>query len=361
MPEVKEAKAADPKAASPMHLKGPGKKESLKVKDVFRLKELQARTDGTPKGEESDGTVDEGRAEQFSLDMKSGDKFPPVKVVRVKSEIKTAKGQEFDTTYVVWDGNHTHRGAELAKLGEIDALVWEGTAEQAMFMAATVANREHEKGGRAYSSKDKVRCVSMIARSYTDAKVPKKDWPSNRELADMAGVSRQLVNNIDPFDRAGKDRDEVNKAKRQQTANGSANGSLNGSTAGGGGGVQTLDPVTKSPCNFEIKDRRSGGVVARYHANNPEKAFERFTLEHKGKTAADHMAIPIAPPPKPSSAPGFDWSGVDGSLGFVVRGTEAFGDMFGLANSPEFKAARDYLKKYADYFAAVRKEKAGKK
>ena len=359
MAETKTEKKSASYKDSPLYIKGTPKKEVLKVKDVHRVKDFQARTDNTAKDEDKgyDGTVDEGRAQSFADKMKAGEKFPPIKVIRFTK----GDGDKAEVNYAVWDGSHTHRGAELAKLPTIDCLVYDGTAEQAMYMAGMVANLEHESAGRAQSSKDKVNGVKLAAKAYINAGVPKGEWPSNRKLAEMRGVSHELVNRIDPFGRSDRDREEENKAKREAAALGKA--ALNGHAAangaapaaGVGAGVQVLDPVTKSPCNFEIKARKDGKVVAQYHAANPEKAFERFTTEHKDKTAADHMAVPIAKADKPTATPGFDWAGVDSSLSFFVRGFEAMAEKFGLAKTPEFKAAKEKLAGAAKYFLDTRK------
>lgn len=370
MPEVEKEKYV-----SPLALKGKGKAEKLAVKDLVRLKELQARvdTDAADPEEKRDGTVDESRAAQFAESMKAGDVFPPVKVVRQTDEKNAGR-------LVIWDGMHTHRGAELAKLKEIDCVVWDGTAAQALYMASTTANVEHDKSGRALSSKDKAHAVKMAAAAFIKADVPKKDWPSNRELAEevMRGrVSRNLVNELDPFGRSGGSRHEESKAKKR---NGGAAPHNNGTPAPGGPinppppAVEPPPPAKRDavngmPANFEVKSK-TGESLAHYYEKSPAAALERYALENHKAKKDELEVVPVkADVPKPGSetnpAPKvgnvFDWASMEQHLGWISRAVPVIGETYGITKSAAYKEAEKDLEKLCRFLADTRKEFTKKK
>lgn len=319
-----------------------GKPERLKVRNVHVFKKLQTRTDT-----DSGSTVDEGRAEQFATAMTKGDKFPAIKVMRVKD----APGFKDEEVDVCWDGMHTLRGKEIAKLPEVDALVWEGTFAQAQFLASTRANREHEKAGRALSSKDKIHAVKILAQAYKDAEIPKKDWPSNREAAEMVGCSRQLVNEMDPFDRGAGDKREATAAKKR----------------GERAEAKAADPSkgVKSPPHFEIVQKSTGQKIASYDATSEEEAIKTHLGHHKDADPKTLIARKAAEPPKEAKAGsektiGFDFAGMDSHLGYLARGLDGMGDIFHLKDTHEYKIALASLNSFAAYFNDARK-KHGKK
>lgn len=272
-----------------------GSPELLKVKEVHVFKKLQARDDT-----DSGSVVDEGRCQLFALAMDKGAKFPAIKVMRVLD----APGRKNEETDVCWDGMHTLRGKEIAKQPEVDAEVWVGTFAQAQYLAATRANREHETNGKPLSSRDKIHAVKILAAAYKDSDIPKKDWPSNRNAADIVGCSRQLVNDMDPFERGGKgDVRELKAAKKRAERK-------NGDPADGG----------------------EGGAAA-------------------------------AAAPKPGQPVGFDWAGMDNHMGYLIRGTDGMGDIFNIKGTPEYVALVNLLAQYAERFTKMRathgKKKAG--
>lgn len=355
-PAPKTAKA---NYASPLALNGKGKPETLKVKDLLRTKGVQARVDvdrvNTEEG--TDGTVDEARAEQFAAAMKAGDVFPPVKVVRVAPDEKNKKERLF-----LFDGLHTHRGAEIARIGEIKCVVWDGTPAQALAAAATVANREHEKNGKPLSNKDKNHSVMMAAKAFEKSDIPKKDWPSNRELAEVVGVSHQMVNNLDPFKRA-KPRGEADPTPPPPPAESTLgiDPSPNG-PAKHIGGTLYLDPVSKKACSWEVVRMATDEVVARYSEPTATKALDRYVAENAG-VKRDHYegrAIEDAPDPKAKNGSAvnkaFDWAGMESHMGYLVRGHATMGETFALANHAEHLDIKRCLDKMAAYYAETRKK-----
>lgn len=332
--------------ANPFALKGKGKEMRLKTKQVTRDRRLQTRTD-TDSGSE----IDEYRCERFAHAMTpkeqggAGEKFPPVKVMLVKD----MPGHKDEEVYLLWDGFHTHRGAEIARLAEIDALVWEGTWHQALTAAATVANREHEKNGKPLSSKDKIHAVAILARAFKESELPKKEWPSNRQLAEMCGCSRQLVNEMDPFDRGHGDTRELTAAKKR------------GERAEAKKAAQP--PVQKV---FEVVQQSTGQVLADYNADTPVEALLKYKNRHnledlKGLTTRE-KAVKDHDEPKPGSPKpsGFDWAGMDSHLGYLIRGLDGLGDIYDLKKTPEYKTAFGAIDTFAKTFKEFR-SKHGKK
>lgn len=340
--EKKQAEAPAIREFSKIPTKG--KEELLKVRDVFVFKKLQARTDT-----DSGSVVDEGRAAGFAESLKkiAADpklpKFPPIKVMRVTD----APGHKDREVLVCWDGMHTLRGMELAKLPEVEALVWDGTWAEAQYLSATRANREHEKNGKPLSSRDKIHAVKILAAAYIDSGMPKKDWPSNRALADLCGCSRQLVNDMDPFDRGAGDVREVKAATKRADR------------AAGNGHAERAKAVP----HFEILQKSSGQKVAEYDGASEKEALERFAEgKPEGFDAKGYIAKKVEPAKKPGSqtTPGFDWSGMDGHLSYLVRGLEGLGDIFTVKGTPEFHAATQALNSFATQFNAFRKKFASK-
>jgi len=286
MPTTKEPKQKKPKAAkaeapaNPLALSGEPVAMKVSVKDVYVYRDLQARKDI-----DAGSTVDEARAEQFAAAMKAGDRFPPIKCMRIPSKNKK---DEFDI--VVWDGMHTHRGAEIAKVKELDALVWDGTAQQALMAAATIANREHEKNGKPLSNRDKLHAVEMAAMAFTKSDIPKKDWPSNRQLAELVGVSHTLVNDLDPFKRK---------------------------------------PPTAPSREEKLEQKR-------------EAAKKRERDDDDDGAEVEAASDDPAPGSEIRMAAVFDWKEQDRCMGYVIRSIDAMGDTFDLKKTDPKGMKRAY-------------------
>ena len=345
----KKAKAATEKQwANPLALAGKPKQVTIPLKSLTMYRELQARTD-TSGGQ----IVDEDRVAQMRdamlalLDAKADPlafepkvvkglkQFPPIKVMVVKD----AKGQE---VHVVWDGMHTTHACEYAKVKEIPCLVWEGTSAQALAAAATVANREHETNGKPLSNKDKIHSVKMMAKAITLSGIPKKDYPSNRELGRLVGVSHTLVGELDPFERrqeGSKTREEVQAGKRVAAA---ASKAPPPKPLVGGWADGTPAPYNPPENLYSVVNKSAGGTVHQIEAKSQDDAEKRFKAE---KPAWEHSAYVVkpakdAPPPVKSEQvaaghaanPGalFDWSGVEGHLGYLIRGTSAASEIYGI-------------------------------
>lgn len=312
-----------------------GRPETLKTNATISDKRLQPRTDL-----DTGSSVDEGRAAIMAEALEGGAKLPPVKVIRVKDMPGAKKDEVRD---VLFDGHHTHRAKVIAKQDTIEALVWDGTWAQALSAAAMHANREHEKNGKPLSSRDKVHAVKLLAAAYTGSELPKKDWPSNRQAAEMVGCSRQLVNDMDPFCRGkGNVREEKNLLKAADRA----------------------VAKVKTPAHYQIvtKDAGSPKVVAEYDAESAEDAMAR----HKGASPTADLSKVVARLDKAAApgsvkSPGFDWTGVDANLGYLIRGLDAMGDLYDLKKSPEYTAAFNGLDTFAKAFRDWRKKLSGKK
>lgn len=346
-PKPKAAKTEGDAYVNPLALKGKGSNETIKVKDVHSFKALQARVDV-----DGGSVVDEVRAQQFAEWMKGGDKFPRIKVVVCKD----APGHADQDVYVVFDGNHTLRGAEIAKLTDIDAVVWKGTFAQAMMAAATLANREHEKSGKPLSNRDKIRSVHMAAKAIMATDLPKKDWPSNRALAAQVGCSHTLVGDEDPFGR----RSPEAKTKEQKLAEKATARVADAADAKAAAAAKPAVPT------WSIVNETTGKVVGTVQAPTLEAASaEAAKVKRDHPVAIKPVADAPPPPPVSGSVVGaslFDWQAVEGNLGYLIRGVAAANDLYGLAKAdkPAFDAMIAYLDKVAKQIKEWR-AKHGKK
>lgn len=371
-PKAPKPKAETPAYANPFALKGKGKPEKLPVKDLIASRELQGRLDI-----DAASPVDANRAEQFAEAMKPkidkdgkeipGDKFPPIKVVRITGD------EKHDGELWVWDGMHTHAAAKIAKVGELDCLVWEGTKTQALAAAATQANREHEKSGKPLSHRDKVHSIHMMARAILKSDLPKKDWPSNRQFAALIGCSHTLVGDEDPFGR----RKEGTQTKDEKLAK-----KREARTVPPPVPVATppdmippppeakkaaTDPISGKPANYEVVRLATDEVVASYHCVREGQAVARYVTENIGANHTDYAAreIKVASNPQangsPVKGPGFDWAGLESHLGYVVRGFDAFAEMNGLLKHADYSRAKQGLNAAVLYLNECRAKFGGKK
>lgn len=261
-----------------------GKVEELKIKDIVRLKDAQTR-DGT----DEDATLPE-RVEAFTAAMKeqlreNGEvKWDsPVYVMEIEDGPGEWKGIP---TYFLYDGFNTLKAAENAGLKTFKAQVVKGTRAQ-LIAAAARANVQHDTNGKPRTNADKVRAVRTGAKAFTYSEIPNSEWPSNREFAEMIGVSRNLVNEIDPFSRGKGDQNELKKAKKRKP---------------------------------------------------------------KAPATPDH-----------ADASKFDWGVYDTNLGYIVRGLDSMGDLYGFKDTPEYSAAERLLNEFSAFFANTRKKFGSKK
>lgn len=353
-------------AAVQLGLRGEPEKTTIKTKDVTRFKELQRRKNADKMDAErgTDGTFILERAEKFAAAMKAGAKFPPIKLMRIVARDEADKSASVGKV-VVWDGNTTHRAAEMAHVKELDCLVWEGTAADALAAASEVANTEHEDNGLPRTNADKEECVRGYGEAWAKSGIPKDQWPSNREAAEKLGVSRGLVNTMDPFGRAGGDkRKEINEKKK-------APKSPPKTGPAPGGPVHTpivvlVDPVTGNPATHAVTDA-GGKVLATYEATSPADALKRYADENE-KAEEDYtvQAILQAPPAGSAGPTGgaFDWAKADDCLGWLARATPVMADVYGRKKDAAFKEAERHFEMFCRYMqdtkAAVSK-KGGKR
>lgn len=367
-----KAKKAKEKAQDdPLAFVGKPKEETLKVKDVLVFKALQLRKD-CDEGQ----VVDVDRATSFAAKMKEGAKFPRIKVVRVTD----APGHKDKEVLVCWDGIHTHAACEIAKIGDIECLVWTGTWAQARYAADALANKEHDENGKPFSTKEKIAAVMDLAKVYMD-NLPKSQWPSNRQLAEKRNVSHQHVNNLDPFGRSGVSHEQKKALKKADRAITNGHAPAATGTLAQTGTVlvpnNQLDPKTGDAANFEIVQRTTGQPVAKYHAKDKEAAIKRFQADAPNKPLTDYVCREFTPDPaslaaqvnpaklpEPGTAakpPGFDWATMQANLGYVIRGHDAMGDLFALKADAEYKKAFAHLDLFTKWLDDTKKKHGKKK
>jgi uncharacterized ParB-like nuclease family protein len=328
----------DPLAIDPAK---PDHKAKLDPKKIILSPDAQARDD-------TDKTklVDTHRAEDFAEKMKAGEKFPPVKVMLVEDH-PDHKGKP---VYVAFDGFHTVAGAEIAKLKELDALVWKGSVMQAVAAAATVANREHENNGKPLSYDDKIRSLMLYAKALKKGGVEPKLWPSNRQAAVMFGVSHTAVGDEDPFGRRREGtKDKETKLAEKKVKRVAGKGTVEAGREhleGKGGKV------------FEVVQKTTGQVAATYDADTPAKALEQFKAEKPEANLVEYVAREGKPKGGTPTKFGFDWSSVTAALGQLARGLDAAGDLHDLKRKPEYKLAVQQVSSISGIVEGWRKETA---
>jgi hypothetical protein len=131
------------------------------------------------------GGVDEAEAQAYCEAMKRGDAFPPVIVFGSQSTPGEASASP-GNCYLLADGFHRVRGAELARLSEIEADVRPGGRREALLYSLG-ANAAH---GLRRTPEDKRRAVTTL---LTD---PEWCMCSDRWVADVANVSHTMVANM---------------------------------------------------------------------------------------------------------------------------------------------------------------------
>jgi hypothetical protein len=152
---------------------------------------------------------------------------------------------------------------------------------------------------------------------------------------------------MDPFDRGKGDRRDATAATKR------------GKRAAG-----TAAPAAVNWDHYEILDS-AGVAVAKYDAIDKTAAL----LAHKGHfpdaaltsfTARKIEDAAAAVRPGTEKVVGFDWAGMDGHMGYLIRGVDGLGDIFAIKGTPEHKKMADTLNAFAEQFQAAR-AKYGKK
>jgi hypothetical protein len=109
--------------------------------------------------------------EDYFQGMKRGDKFPPLRAVRVGKQL------------LLVEGRHRLEAARRRGLKKVKVLVISGTREDAIWLAAA-ANKDH---GLRRTNADKERAVKTALAH------PRAKGLSDREIAKHVGVSHQMV------------------------------------------------------------------------------------------------------------------------------------------------------------------------
>ena len=117
-------------------------------------------------------TIDDGVVDDYAEALANGARFPPIIVVRGD------KGE------IVADGFHRAAAYRKAGRSEIEADVYHGTVEDAMWLALG-ANRAH---GQRLSNTDKRRAIEMAYRAWPDL--------SQRQIAAQVGCSQMYVSKV---------------------------------------------------------------------------------------------------------------------------------------------------------------------
>lgn len=338
-----------------INLKKPDFTGKEKVKDLVHHKNTQVRDD-TDAGQ----VVDVKRAEQFAAKMAAGEKFPAVKYMLVED----MPGHKGEPVKLLWDGLHTHAGAEMAKVESIDAIGWKGTWAQALAAAALLANVEHENSGKPKSYKDKIRSAWIIVKGLEAADVPKKEWPNSRQLGAMVGVSHTAINNEEILKnkRAGsKTKAEIEAEKKQQRELAAAAKAAGGVVAAGA--AHLGNGSASSIKQFEVVRRATNEVVGTFESETAAGALERLGKKNPGAKLTDYFTRELTPAPKPGSEKtiGFDWQRMDQDFGALARGMDALGEMFDLKKRTEWKTALANLNQFGTLLKAMREEVGKKK
>lgn len=340
-PEVEAYKNDALKMLNPKRPDSTGK---VKPKDVHFPKHTQARQD-TDSGE----VVDTNRVKDFAEKMRNKVEFPPIKIITV-TDMPGMIDKEVD---VCWDGFHTGLGALEAGLTEIPAHKWKGTWAQALAAAAVLANQEHENNGKPKSFKDKLRSLHMYVKGLSWAGVGKKDYPSNRQLALMFGISHTAVGDEDPCERRKTDtkpKEQKLKEKKDQRQNGVQSGQAH---------MGTLPPEGHK--RFEVIRRATQEAQGTFTAETVAGALEEFKKKTPGAVLTDFTVRELTTtPPKPGTekSVGFDWQRMEADVGGVVRGWEAAGDIFDLKKTGEWKRAQAAMNTFLEVMKATKTQTA---
>lgn len=329
----------------------PDEKKKLKVKEIEAPKASQARVDTDP-----GYNVDVHRAESFAEKMKAGEKFPPVKVCLVED----MPGKKGTPVHVLWDGHHTHAGAEIAKIAEVDALIWKGTWAQCLAAAASFANSEHENAGKPKSFKDRIRSCILYVKGLAEVGVTKRELPSNRQLAKRFAVSHTAVGDADPCDRR-QEGTKTPEQKKEEKANVRANGAA---AVAAGAAHLNGTPAQVATKRFEVVKRDDQTVAGTFEAETPAKALEAFKTAKPDVNLVEYVTKElVTTPPKSGSVAtiGFDWARMESDLGSLARGLDGMGDIYKCKDSAEWKNARANLNSFATILKGLRKELTAKK
>lgn len=118
---------------------------------------------------------------QYAEDMKNGDTFPPVLVMRISG------------AYYLISGWHRTLAAKRANISEINAEIIEGTMADALWMASE-SNKEHDHSGTRRTNADKRKAVKMAieARIQKNGALVHGEYT---EIANHVGVDVKTVSN----------------------------------------------------------------------------------------------------------------------------------------------------------------------
>lgn len=319
----KAPKAKAPEFTDPLALSGKPVPQSIPMESVFHDRKLQVRSDC-----DAGYDVDTHRTEQFAAALKSGAKFPPIKVI----ECDDAPGCKGEVVRVMFDGYHTFGAHEMNKAATINALVWKGKYAQALAAAATVANVEHANNGKPLSYKDKIRALHVYASALKAAGVPAKEWPSNRAAAAKFGVSHTAVGDEDPFERRREDSKTAEQKKAEKRAE-------REKAKAADAGPVNAPPAAPAAKRYEIVQKTTAQIVDTIEAGGAEKALAAFK-EKKPHVELKEFVAREAPAPKNGSVKvQFDFAKMDSDIGSVVRGIDGMADVFGLKDAAVHKNA----------------------
>ncbi len=360
------AKAPKPEKAPPKpNYSNPGLALTAKplettvdIEGIVRLPKLQGRKGGT----------NEARVALLAEHLKGGAPLPPVKLIQVD---EYPGGSKAGGPYkLLFDGFHTTAAYVENGKRMIPVQAWKGTWEQAL-VAAAKANKEHDTGGQPRTNEDKVKAAKMFLEALAD--VPKKERPSNREIAEEIGCSRQLVNEL----AAGTN--EVKKAAKKTKRTETETEKEDEPTPP----AKPLPPLTPAEkakaaeaqkmidagmTPFNVVGKTTGQTVGTIYSKElPSHAsvVDKFpSLNEKdyilrAGTAAPQVAA-AATPPKPPAG-GFDWAAYDERIGYLARGLDALGDLFDLKKTAEFAGARRLLNEFIVFVGDTKKKHGPKK
>jgi len=290
---------------------GKPEQKRLKIEDIKRLASFQVR-----------GSTSEQRAEALAEVLKTED-LPRPKVIQVDSFPN--HGVDKGPYFLLFDGFHTTRAHEINGKSSVECDVWIGTYQDGV-IAAAKANQEWDKQGVPRSNADKARAVQLFARAFpSDA--PKSELPSNRQIAELLGVSRQFVNNVDPFGRNanGRSHEDVKAQKRIATK----------ANKGSEPMPAAADPADGKTFVFTSKGTNSvlGSIVAK----SSDDAIAICTEIHPTWVASPFTCKEQkdAKPGAEVRGPGHDYGRLETALGGLIREWDAATGAAGVRGKPE--------------------------
>ncbi len=328
---------------------------TVDIDGIVRLHKLQMRKGGT----------NEARVALLAEHLKGGAALPPVKIIQVDEYPGGPKAQ--GPYKLLFDGFHTTAAYENNGKKMIPVQAWKGTWEQAL-IAASKANKEHDTAGLPRTNEDKVKAAKMYLEAV--AEMPKKERPSNREIAEEIGCSRQLVNELvagtNEIKKAAK---KIVRAKPADKADEPtppvAAKPVTPAEKAKAAEAQKMIDAGMTP--FNVVGKTTGQTVGTIYSKDPpthESVKDKFpNLGEKDYVVKAGTAAPVAAAatsPKPPAG-GFDWVAYDERIGYLARGLDALGDLFDMKKTPEFAGARRLLNDFITFVADTKKKHGPKK